>query len=219
MIFHGHFAWQMLVLQHETSRLEEEITGMGALFHFLNELKTLPIQPVWSVIGLCTDSLTHAFLLLSGHRSTCSSSFHEIESNKPIQKIKHASNLTWQRENSPVSYKGRNMLLFHPIIGANKAPGEDGPCQIPRGEVFLLKELREANCYLRCESWRQRWHFWWTKYLNNKHNIRMTINHNIITSIKIRCLSFAFLFIMSIIISVIIPIMFFPLKPCILGSL
>jgi hypothetical protein len=46
MIFHGHFAWQMLVLQHETSRLEEEITGMGALFHFLNELKTLPIQPV-----------------------------------------------------------------------------------------------------------------------------------------------------------------------------
>ena len=122
----------------------------------------------------------------------------EIESNKPIQKIKHASNLTRQRENSTVSYKGRNMLLFHPIIGANKAPGEDGPCQIPRGEVFLLKELREANCCLRCESWRQRWHFWWTKYLNNKHNIRMTIIHNIITSIKIRCLSFVFLFIMSI---------------------
>ena len=98
-----------------------EIMGMGALFHFLNELKTLPIQPVWSVIGLCTsDSLTHAFLLLAGRRSTCSSSFHEIESNKPIQKIKHASNLTRQREISPVSYKGRNMLLFHPIIGAIK---------------------------------------------------------------------------------------------------
>ena len=53
MIFHGHFAWQMLVLQHETSRLEGGNHGHGCFVPFFERIEntTHPAGMIshWSV--------------------------------------------------------------------------------------------------------------------------------------------------------------------------